>query len=133
MRFRVEGVVGSLSDASATLSCLYLTWALIISAGSKAEPGQQPDARRAASGSLPVTGREGYLLSTTSLSVARGITIMTHYTATSMFRRADAHDGNGQQRVERDEDHRHLSPRATRDAGGSSAYKREGAELAVVQ
>ena len=47
--------------------------------------------------------------------------------------RANAHDRNSQERIERDEDHRHLSPRATRDAGGSGAYKREGAELAVVQ
>ena len=48
VRFRVESGVGSLSDASATLNYLCFTRALIASAGSKAEPGQQPDARRAA-------------------------------------------------------------------------------------
>ena len=43
VRLRVEGGVGSLSDASATLSELCFMRALIASAGSKAEPGQQLD------------------------------------------------------------------------------------------
>ena len=56
VRLRVEGVVGSLSDASATLNYLCFTRALIASAGSKAEP--RPAAGRASNSPSAVEREE---------------------------------------------------------------------------
>ena len=80
VRLRVEGGVGSLSDASATLSELCFMRALIAS---REQSGAWPAAGRASNSPSAVGCVRERCFPSSHLYVALGITIVTHYTASS--------------------------------------------------